>query len=341
MTSVQTERPQHAAVGLAISEDLPIRQHRLIARTVEELGLASLWTNEAQGRDALHLCHAWATETTTLQLGIGVLPLWTRSPAQLAMAAATVQDASHNRLLLGVGVSHPATMGPWHGAAYRKPVTACREALEILEQVFSGERTDYVGDVYRCERFVLQMTPLPQRPPTYLAAMGPKMLALAGTHADGVLLNWSDPNEVARASTTIREAAEREGRDPHQIDIAAYVRVCVADKRDDAVAALARELSAYGRLEAYAAHFSRQGHGPALERAAEAKRAGADGYGLAEALGEETLAAFGWVGTPGDDPAPAVARWSEAGLTRFLARVISVGDPASNIQQAARLFAAV
>lgn len=340
MTSQQDASPRTTSVGIAISEDLPIRQHRLIARSVEELGLASLWTNEAQGRDALHICHAWAAETSTLEVGIGVIPLWTRSPAQLAMGAATVQDVSNNRLLLGVGVSHPATMEPWHGAEYRKPVTACREALEIIDQVFTGERTTYAGDVYRCERFTMQISPLPKSPRTYLAAMGPKMLALAGTHADGVLLNWSDPAEVARARGVIRQAAKQAGRDPDDIDIAAYVRVCVAQRRDDAVAALARELTAYGRLQAYAAHFDRQGHGPALKRAAEAKKAGADDHGLAEALGEATLSAFGWVGVPADSPEETVSRWSDAGLTRFLARVISVEDPATDIQQAARLFAA-
>ncbi|MCA1784070.1 MAG: LLM class flavin-dependent oxidoreductase, partial [Intrasporangiaceae bacterium] len=102
-------------LGLGISEDVPIQVQQHLATQVESAGFSSLWTNEASGRDALLLCQAWAAATTDLQVGIGVVPIWTRTPAQLAMASATLQEASGGRFLLGLGVSHPATMGGWHG----------------------------------------------------------------------------------------------------------------------------------------------------------------------------------------------------------------------------------
>jgi alkanesulfonate monooxygenase SsuD/methylene tetrahydromethanopterin reductase-like flavin-dependent oxidoreductase (luciferase family) len=187
-------------LSIGISEDLPVAVQQMLAGHVESAGFRSLWTNEASGRDALLLCHAWAAATTDLEVGVGVVPLWTRSPAQLAMASATLQEASGGRFLLGIGVSHEATMGPWHGAEVTRPRTAARELLTILEQLETGRNSDVAGEVLRSERFRLRISPTP--PPTrrYLAAMGPRMLDLGGSTAAGVLLNWSGPSEVGRAA---------------------------------------------------------------------------------------------------------------------------------------------
>ncbi|MFP4233407.1 MAG: LLM class flavin-dependent oxidoreductase, partial [Nitriliruptoraceae bacterium] len=114
-------------LGLGVSEDLPVAVQQRLAADVEAAGFASLWTNEASGRDALLLCQAWAAATTRLEVGVGVVPIWTRTPVQLAMAAATLQEVSGGRFLLGLGVSHAATMGPWHGVEVRRPLTASRE----------------------------------------------------------------------------------------------------------------------------------------------------------------------------------------------------------------------
>jgi alkanesulfonate monooxygenase SsuD/methylene tetrahydromethanopterin reductase-like flavin-dependent oxidoreductase (luciferase family) len=144
------------------------------------------------------------------------VPLWTRSPAQLAMACATLQEASGGRFVLGLGVSHPATMGPWHGAEVRAPRTAAGEALTILRQLEAGETSDVDGEVLRSERFRLRISPALRPRTRLLAAMGPRMLELAGTDADGTLLNWSSAAEVARAGERVRTAAERAGRDPER-----------------------------------------------------------------------------------------------------------------------------
>ncbi len=315
-------------VGVGISEDLPVAVQQRIAAHVEAAGFSSLWTNEASGRDALLLCQAWAAATTDLQVGVGVVPIWTRSPAQLAMAAATLQEASGGRFLLGLGVSHAATMGPWHGAEVRRPLTASRELLTILADLEAGHRSDTTGGVLSSRRFRLAIDPLP--PPTrrYLGAMGPKMLALAGTHAHGALLNWAGPGEVADAAARVRRAADEVGRDPAGVEVAAYVRIAVAEDREVARAALATQIGRYGALPAYASHFERQGFGPALARAKQAHRDGADGAGLAEALGEEALSALGWAATPADDPAPWLATFAEAGLDHLVARVVVVDDDA-------------
>ncbi len=324
-------------LGLGVSEDLSITVQQRIAEHVEAAGFTSLWTNEAKGRDALLLCQAWAAATTDLEVGVAVAPLWTRSPAQLAMASATLQEASGGRFLLGLGVSHPASMGPWHGVSVRRPLTASRELLTILAQLEAGEESAVDGEVLSSTGLRLAITPPPPPARRYLAAMGPRMLALAGAEADGVLLNWAGPAEVARAGAAVREAAVAAGRDPASVEVATYVRVAIAEDRAAAEAALAQQISAYGALPAYAAHLERQGFGGALERAADARRGGADGAGLAEALGEEALAALGIAATPADPLGPALARYHEAGLDHLIARVVVVGDdPVASIDAVVR-----
>ncbi len=324
-------------VGVGVSEDLPLAVQQRVATHVEAAGFASLWTNEASGRDALLLCQAWAAATTDLEVGVGVVPIWTRTPAQLAMASATLQEASGGRFLLGLGVSHAATMGPWHGAEVRRPLTAAQELLTILADLEAGERSDTRGEVLSSRAFRLAIDPLP--PPTrrYLGAMGPRMLALAGTHAHGALLNWAGPEEVAAAGQQVAQAAAAAGRDPRQVEMAAYVRVAVSEDRDAARAALATQIGRYGALPAYAAHLERQGFGPALARAKQAHRTGADGAGLADALGEEALGALGWAATPTDDPAPWLDTFTAAGLDHLVARVVVVGDdPVASIDAVVR-----
>jgi probable F420-dependent oxidoreductase len=324
-------------IGIGISEDLPLAVQQQLAVDVEGAGFSSLWTNEASGRDALLLCQAWAAVTTTLRVGVGVVPLWTRSPAQLAMASATLQEASGGRFVLGLGVSHAATMGPWHGAEVRAPRTAAREALTILEQLEAGERSDVEGEVLRSTGFRLRITPRPPAATRLLAAMGPRMLELAGTHADGTLLNWSCAEEVGRAGERVRRARAAGGRDPEGAEVATYVRVAVDDDRDAAVTALAREIAGYAALPAYAAHFARQGFGDAVERVKAAHRAGADDGGKAEALGGAALSQLGWAGTPADDPSAALDAYRDAGLDHLVARVVVVGDdPAASVHQVVR-----
>jgi alkanesulfonate monooxygenase SsuD/methylene tetrahydromethanopterin reductase-like flavin-dependent oxidoreductase (luciferase family) len=257
------------------------------------------------------------------------VPLWTRSPAQLAMACATLQEATGGRFLLGLGVSHGATMGPWHGAEVVRPLTAARETLAILAQLEAGERSDVAGQVRSSRRFRLAISPRPPATRRYLAAMGPRMLALAGEQADGVLLNWAGAAEVARAGDAVRAAAAAAGRGPADVEVATYVRVAVHPDRDAARAALAAQIGQYAALPAYAAHLERQGFGAALARAKQAHRDGVGPEGLVVALGDEVLDALGWAGTPDDDPAAMLASYRDAGLDHLVLRVVVVGDDAA------------
>lgn len=313
-------------LGLGISEDIPLGEQQTLAGAVESAGLASLWTNEASGRDALLTCQAWAAATDELGVGTGVLPLWTRTPAQLAMAAATLQEATGGRLLLGLGVSHPGTMEPWHGADYRRPLTAVDDTVAILRQLLAGEEVDHGGAVRAARGLRLGISPLPEPAPLILAAMGPQMLELAGRIGDGVMLNWATPDEVARAGAVVRDAADGEP------EVVTYVRVAVDADRDRARAALAREVGGYCALPAYAEHLRRQGLGHVVEGVKSAYKAGG-AEAVPGAIADEDLLRLGWYGTPDDDPGPTLGRYADAGLDHLVARVVVTGaDPVSSVR---------
>jgi probable F420-dependent oxidoreductase len=315
-------------IGIGVSEDLTILRQQQVARDVEAAGFSSLWTNEAAGRDALLVCQAWGAVTQRLQVGVGVVPIWTRSAMQLAMATATLQEATNGRFLLGLGVSHPATMRPWHGADWRRPLSAAEDTLDILRTLLAGDVVDHDRGVRVASNVKLRISPRSPQGGLFLAAMGPRMLALAGRSADGVLLNWSSPSEVGAARAVVEQAAADADRPCPEV--ATYVRVAIDTDVQQARAALAREVGAYCALPAYAAHFERQGLG---DMVAAAKQAYRDGGAAAvpAALADDDLRRVGWWGSPSDDPEPALRDYRDAGLDHLVARVVVTGDVEASV----------
>jgi 5,10-methylenetetrahydromethanopterin reductase len=312
-------------VGLSLNEDIPVDRQRGLARDAEAAGLASIWANDGLGRDPFLLCQIWADATSTLQLGVGIVQLLTRSAAQQAKAAATLQESSGGRFLLGLGVSQPAAMR-WHGLEMARPLSATRDALELVSAITRGQTTDHDG-VLSSHGFRLQISPLPPPVPLYLGAMKPKALELAGTHADGVLLSWESPEAIAAAAASVRTSASGAGREAPQI--AAYVRVAVADNRDVARSALARQVALYWQY--YAPHFEHQVPANAFAAASAAyEQGGVDA--LAAALDDDVLTALGWYGTPKDDIGAALERYETAGVEHFIVRAVPVGDPVDWLQ---------
>src|SRR3954451_4230240 len=160
----------------------------------ERLGADSVWLAEAWGFDALTPLAFLAAKTTRIRLATGIAQLGARTPALLAMSAMSMQALSGDRFLLGLGTSGPQVMEGWHGVRFSSPLGMTRETVEILRTVTAGERLVHDGAVYqlplpdRAGRAIRSMAP-PTPVPVYLAAMGPKNVALTGEVADGWLAN--------------------------------------------------------------------------------------------------------------------------------------------------------
>jgi probable F420-dependent oxidoreductase len=222
------------------------------ARRAHELGYRSFWTAETTGPEAFSLLAAAGAAAPGLDLGTGVLALQLRTPMVAAMGAATLQALHPDRdVLLGIGISSPVVTSRWHGVDYGdRPLDRVREYVTLVKACLSGEKVDFDGDFHRVSGFRLGMRLGERRPKVVVGALNPKMLALAGEVADGVLLNYLPASHVAWSVEQVRAGGDAE--------IYAYVHAGVGDPeaaRDKA----RRDLFSYAVVDSYAANFARAG----------------------------------------------------------------------------------
>lgn len=181
-------------------------------RTAERLGFDSVWTAEAYGSDAFTPLAWWGSHTKRIKLGTGIAQISARTPTATAMAALTLDHLSGGRVILGLGASGPQVVEGWYGQPYPKPLARTREYIDIVRQVFARENpVTSNGEFYPLPRpggtglgKALRSTvhPLRRNLPIYLAAQGPKNVALAAEIADGWLPLMFSPraNDTALAA---------------------------------------------------------------------------------------------------------------------------------------------
>jgi probable F420-dependent oxidoreductase len=187
----------------------------------EERGFRAAWFPEITFGDAFGPATAVATKTSHIELGTGVVGIWSRSPVTMALQAATLNELSGGRLLLGLGLQARGYVEGWHGRRYERPVRAMREFVTILRRILSGEAVTFEGEIFSVQGFQLQMQP-PERPARiYMAAIGPQMTRLAGELADGIL-GYCYSAAYVRESVlpNLRAGAERAGRSLDGFDVA-------------------------------------------------------------------------------------------------------------------------
>ena len=184
----------------------------------ERLGFDSVWTAEAYGSDAVTVLAWLAAQTTTIRLGTGIAQMPGRSAAMTAITAATLDQLSGGRLILGLGTSGPQVAEGWHGQRFAKPLERTREYVEILRKALARERLEFQGKHYELplpdgpgKALKLMIAPVQERIPIYIAAIGPKNTQLCGEIADGWLPTFFSPEHVGESRELLEEGAERGG----------------------------------------------------------------------------------------------------------------------------------
>ncbi|MFZ0888746.1 MAG: LLM class flavin-dependent oxidoreductase [Candidatus Binataceae bacterium] len=304
-----------------------LAQTPALIKEAEALGYGSLWIAEVSGPDALVSLAAVAVHSSRADLATGVIPIQIRTPGVLGMAFLTLNELSGGRAIAGLGVSSPAIVERWHGLSYRKPVTAMRECVTIMRQLFTEGRCKFSGEIYKCD-FRLGFRPAQKRPPRiYLAALNAPMLRLVGEVADGVLMNYSPPEALPPMIAEIRRGAEHAGRNPADVDIGIYVRMCITPDEDKAVEAFKRELAGYAFVDSYSKMFGRYG---LAEELAEVRRLWDEGKrdqgpsAISEASARK-IAVFG----PEQAGRDFIARFRAAGVTHPVLFPIGPGASAT------------
>jgi probable F420-dependent oxidoreductase len=310
-----------------------------LAREVEARGYRRAWMGESGGTDAVTVLTLMAAHTTRLQVATAVLPIQTRTPVVLAMTAATLGHALPGRFSLGLGVSSRAIVEQWNGLTFTPGLAQLREAVQVIRAVLAGERVNFEGRFYRVRNFRLLIPPPPEPVPIVLAALGDEALRLAGEIADGVLLNWIGPEGVPHAVAQLEAGARRAGRTLDGFEIAAFIRTCVTDAPAPARQALARDVTGYTTVDAYAAYFRASGFADEIDAAQAAWKAG-DRAGAVSRLSPRMLDALGVVGSEADCR-ERIAAFARAGLTSpVVVPFAPEGDRKASILRTLRTFPA-
>lgn len=174
-----------------------------LAQEAERLGYDSVWTAEAYGSDAISPLAWIGARTSTIKLGTGILQLSARTPACVAMTAMTLDHLTGGRLILGIGVSGPQVVEGWYGQPFPKPLGRTREFIELFRKMIKREGpVSFDGRHYQLplqggsglgKPLKLINKPLRDHIPLYLAAEGPKNIAMAGELCDGWLPLYYTP----------------------------------------------------------------------------------------------------------------------------------------------------
>ncbi|HMJ33775.1 MAG TPA: LLM class F420-dependent oxidoreductase [Baekduia sp.] len=217
-------------LGLTSADQLAIVQE------AERLGYDSVWTAEAYGSDAATILSWLAGQTTTIKLGSGIFQMPGRSAAMTAMTAATIDQLSDGRMLLGIGSSGPQVSEGWHGVRFGQQLQRTREYIEVVRKALARERLEYHGETIELplpdgpgKALKLTIAPVQENMPIYLAAIGPKNTALAGEVADGWMPTLLSPEHLPLLRESLEEGAARAGRSLDAFDIAPTVNVNITD----------------------------------------------------------------------------------------------------------------
>lgn len=258
------------------------------AREAEELGYTSFWTAETTGPEAFSILAAAGAAAPSLDLGTGVLALQLRTPMVVAMAAATLQALQPEReVYVGIGISSPVVTERWHGADYTdRPLAQVREYLTVLKEIWTGEAVTFEGDFYSLKRSRLGVRLGDRTPKVVLGALNPKMLALGGELADGVLLNYIPSSHVAYSVEQVRSGGDA--------TIFAYVHAGVTE-REHGVDAARKDLFSYAVVDSYARNFERAGFGDTVA-AIRDRHADRDREGAVAAVSDEFVDAIDFMG---------------------------------------------
>jgi 5,10-methylenetetrahydromethanopterin reductase len=204
--------------------------------SAENAGFSHITVAESFYRDGFALASAIASKTDRVNFGTSVIPIYTRTPFQIAMGASTLNEISHGRMgFLGLGVGYRNRTEQYFGIKQKRRLQRMREYVEIIKELLSGEEVTHHGELFNIEKFpILSAEPLDV--PIYFGSSAPKMLELAGEVADGVILNSiSTPEYVKFARERIAEGARSVGRDPSKIEIGHSVIYAVSEDGHEAI----------------------------------------------------------------------------------------------------------
>jgi F420-dependent oxidoreductase-like protein len=301
-----------AGVGTFISVGKSLDQAVVRVKRAEELGYDSVYVTHIAARDSLAVLMAYAAETERIELGTGVLPIYSRTPVATAQTAATIDEFSGGRMVLGLGVSHQVTVENWFGVPLERPLEAMREYVGIVRACFRGEDPPE-GEIFRSRFRFMGYEPRPDLP-IYVAALSPKMLRLAGEIADGAMLWLCKPDYIRDVVVPeLRAGRQRAGKGFEGFDVVAAVPSAVTDDKAAAYETMRNDLITYWSLPFYRAMIERSGFKDEIARFDAGMQAG-DVEKAKTAISDRFLDDLTAIGSA-EQVRAGVQRYADAGAT--------------------------
>jgi probable F420-dependent oxidoreductase len=254
--------------GLTIPLPGHLHAQRGQLEELADLGYTDVWSAESDGADAftpLALAAAWEPR---LRLGTAIVPAFTRAPACMAQSVAALADAAPGRFAFGVGSSSNVIVERWNGVPFVEPYKRVRDVVRFLKDAFSGEKVATKYDTFEVQGYRLGVR-MEVVPPILVAALRPGMLKLAGREADGAIINWLSPDDVAKVVPVVRDAAGGEER-----EIVCRIFVCPSEDTEKVREAGKFAIAAYLNVPVYAAFHEWLGRSETLAPMWDAWRAG-------------------------------------------------------------------
>ncbi len=323
-------------VGLDATLRLSFEDQEQLSREAARMGYTSIWTPEGAAEDSFLLCALrWKASAEVvpggLETGIAVSPVALRTPMGFAMSGGSVSKLTGGRFILGIGTGAAYTPQFRHSYGMRQTssLQLMRDYVTSIRSLTRGEAVTVESKSFTYRGVRLGIDP-PPRTRVYLGALGPEMLKLAGEVADGASLNWCSAEQVPWSRARIDEGAQRAGRDPTEIKMAEYIRICVDDDVPTARRSYTRAVMGYamgrgtdskGRPQGYRAHFERMGFATQLAAMDRMREQNAAPNEVIDAFPEEILRAVGYYG-PAAGAAKAFRQIAE-GLDTAIVRVVA------------------
>ncbi len=301
-------------------------------KEADRLGYYAVWTAEAYGSDAVTPLAWIGAQTERIHLGTAIMQMPARTPAMTAMTALTLDQLSGGRMLLGLGLSGPQVVEGWHGQSYGRPLTRTREYVAIIRQIFAREKPlEFDGNYYQIPYHGEDATGLGKplksiihgRPdiPIYLAAIGPKNVALTAEIADGWLPIFFSPERFDIYKEALEEGFARAGggKGLHNFDVAPSVQIVLGDDLETCYNAVRPVLALYiGGMGARGKNFyfdlaCRMGYEGAAHDIQDKYLAG-DKAGAVMAVPEALIDDVALVG-PADRIKERISRWKDSPVT--------------------------
>lgn len=289
------------------------------AQIADDLGYHSIWIPEAWAYEQFQLLAEVAVATKRLKLATGIANVFSRSPGLLAMSAATLDEISEGRAILGLGTSGKLVIENFHGVPYEKPLTRLRETVNILRALWRGERlSPELSTLMDLRHFKLEMKPLRADIPIYIASLQEKAIREVGQVGDGWVPTFWPYSHFKDGLKMLAEGAREAGRDPSKIELAPFVAIIPLDDANMARQMIKPLVSFYigGMGTYYHALFSRYGFKDNADQVRDLYNAG-NRKEAAAAVSDELIDSIAICGSV-DHCRDKMDEWAANGVGTFL-----------------------